>query len=138
MVLHVELTVTLFWILSLSVIESTSAWRLAPGVVARRELEMAASVKVIGKNPLTSVDLKARVFQRAIAVHSPRPAVRHAVPFALAPLAQRFSERNIEMLMAAMMPSAKKSGQAKDTVANFEARAAESISAAEQEVKMVK
>lgn len=50
---------------------------------------MAAYVKVIEKDTQTSVDLKAQVFQRAIAVHSPRPAVRHAASVALAPLAQR-------------------------------------------------
>lgn len=76
----------------------------------------------------------------AISVHSPRPAVRHAASVALAPLVQRFSERDVDLLMAAMAPSAEKSDQTKDAVTNLEARAAESIAAeaAGHEVKMVK
>jgi len=58
----------------------------------------------------------------------------------LVPLAQRVSERDVELLMAAMMPSVKKSGQTKDGVAKFDARVAESIvaEAVEPEAMMVK
>lgn len=83
-------------------IEPTSAWRLAPGVVAQRELEMAASVLLV-------------------------------------PLAQRVSERDVELLRAVKMPSVK-SGQTKDAVAKFDARVAESIAAeaVEHEAMMAK
>lgn len=58
----------------------------------------------------------------------------------LVPLAQRVSERDVELLRAVKMPSVKKSGQTKDAVAKFDARVAESIAAeaVEHEAMMAK